>query len=164
MPEVVVRDARPDDLDAFVPVFHEIVDDGETYSYPEGLTADEVRTLWFDQPRRTSVAVDADGALLGSATMGPNRPGRGSHVGTASFMVSSTARGHGVGRLLGEDMVRWSRDEGFAAVQFNAVVETNTAAVRLWQDLGFRVLCTVPGAFESRRHGRVGLHVMLLEL
>lgn len=164
MPELVVRDARPDDLDAFVPVFHEIVDDGETYSYPEGLTDDEVRALWFDQPRRTSVAVDADGTLLGSATMGPNRPGRGSHVGTASFMVSSQARGRGVGRLLGEDMVRWSREQGFAAIQFNAVVETNTAAVRLWQDLGFRVLCTVPEAFESRRHGRVGLHVMHLAL
>lgn len=164
MPEVVVRDARPDDLDAFVPVFHEIVGDGETYSYPEGLTADEVRTLWFDQPRRTRVAVDADGTLLGSATMGPNRPGRGSHVGTASFMVSSAARGRGVGRLLGEDMVRWSREQGFAAIQFNAVVETNTAAVRLWQDLGFRILCTVPEAFESRRHGRVGLHVMHLAL
>ncbi len=164
MPEVVVRDARPDDLDAFLPVFHEVVDDGETYSYPEGLDAEQVRDLWFTQPRRTSVAVDADGTLLGSATMGPNRPGRGSHVGTASFMVSSAARGRGVGRLLGEDMVRWSRTQGFAAIQFNAVVETNTAAVRLWEDLGFRVLATVPEAFESRRHGRVGLHVMHLVL
>jgi L-amino acid N-acyltransferase YncA len=164
VPEVVVRDARAGDLDAFLPVFHEIVDDGETYSYPEGLDAEQVRDLWFTQPRRTSVAVDADGTLLGSATMGPNRPGRGSHVGTASFMVPSAARGRGVGRLLGEDVVRWSREQGFAAIQFNAVVETNTAAVRLWQDLGFRVLCTVPQAFESRRHGRVGLHVMHLAL
>jgi hypothetical protein len=32
--------------------------------------------------------------------------------------------------------------------------------VRLWESLGFRVLTTVPAAFESRRHGRVGLHVM----
>ena len=45
-------------------------------------------------------------------------------------------------------------------MQFNAVVETNVAAVRLWQDLGFAVVGTVPEAFESRRHGRVGLHVM----
>ena len=60
MTEVVVRDARPDDLDAFLPVFHEVVDDGETYSYPEGLDAEQVRDLWFTQPRRTSVAVDAD--------------------------------------------------------------------------------------------------------
>ena len=79
-------------------------------------------------------------------------------------MVGSGARGRGVGRALGEDMVRWARDEGYAAVQFNAVVETNTAAVALWQDLGFEILTTVPAAFESRRHGRVGLHLMLLTL
>ena len=28
------------------------------------------------------------------------------------------------------------------------------------RDLGFEVVGTVPGVFESRRHGRVGLHVM----
>jgi ribosomal protein S18 acetylase RimI-like enzyme len=45
-------------------------------------------------------------------------------------------------------------------MQFNAVVETNTAAVGLWRDLGFAIVGTVPEAFESRRHGRVGLHIM----
>jgi ribosomal protein S18 acetylase RimI-like enzyme len=45
-------------------------------------------------------------------------------------------------------------------MQFNAVVETNTAAVELWTALGFRVMGTVPEAFEHRVHGRVGLHVM----
>ncbi len=164
MSEARVRDAGPGDLAAFLPVFREVVEDGETYAYPDDLTDEQVRELWFVQPRRTSVAVDGDGTLLGSATMGPNRPGRGSHVGTASFMVASASRGLGVGRLLADDVVRWSREQGLAAIQFNAVVETNTAAVRLWQDLGFRVLCTVPGAFESRRHGRVGLHVMHLAL
>ncbi len=60
--------------------------------------------------------------------------------------------------------MQWHRDQGFAGIQFNAVVETNVAAVRLWQDLGFEILATVPAAFESRRHGRVGLHVMFLPL
>ena len=44
--------------------------------------------------------------------------------------------------------------------QFNAVVETNMAAVALWQQLGFRILATIPAAFDSKRHGRVGMHVM----
>ena len=85
--------------------------------------------------------------------MGPNRPGRGSHVGTASFMVSPAARGRGVGRRLGGALVEWHRDQGFAGIQFNAVVETNTAAVRLWQDLGFEIIGTVPGAFDSATQG-----------
>ncbi len=45
-------------------------------------------------------------------------------------------------------------------MQFNAVVETNSAAVALWQSLGFEILATVPEAFDSARHGLVGLHVM----
>ncbi|NYG07419.1 L-amino acid N-acyltransferase YncA [Phycicoccus badiiscoriae] len=160
-----IRDITESDLSAFAPIFREIVDAGETYAYPGGLRDDQVRDLWFEAaPGRTVVAVDDDGTLLGSAKMGPNRPGRGSHLGTASFMVGSAARGKGVGRALAEDMIAWHRREGFAGIQFNAVVETNTAAVGLWQGLGFRILGTVPGAFESRTHGRVGLHVMLLEL
>jgi ribosomal protein S18 acetylase RimI-like enzyme len=39
-------------------------------------------------------------------------------------------------------------------------VETNTAAVRLWQSLGFRIIGTVPEAFHHPTHGYVGLHVM----
>jgi GNAT superfamily N-acetyltransferase len=96
--------------------------------------------------------------------MGPNRPGRGAHIGTASFMVSSAARGRGVGRRLAEYVVQWHRDQGFRGIQFNAVVETNTAAVHLWQTLGFEIMGTVPEAFDSREHGLVGLHVMYLRL
>ena len=42
-------------------------------------------------------------------------------------------RGRGVGPALGEYAVQWHREPGFRGIQFNAVVETNTAAVRLWQ-------------------------------
>jgi ribosomal protein S18 acetylase RimI-like enzyme len=49
-------------------------------------------------------------------------------------------------------------------MQFNAVVETNAAAVHLWRSLGFEVMTTIPGAFDSARHGRVGLHVMYQRL
>ena len=75
-------------------------------------------------------------------------------------MVAASARGQGVGRLLGEWALEWARQQGYAAMQFNAVVETNLVAVHLWRDLGFEVVGTVPEAFSSRSHGRVGLHVM----
>ena len=38
-------------------------------------------------------------------------------------------------------------------MQFNAVVETNTAAVVLWQELGFEIIATVPEAFDHRQYG-----------
>lgn len=154
----------PADWPQVWPFFDAIVRAGETYAYPLDLTAEAAQDLWTMRPPGQTVVWDDDGTVLGSATMGPNRPGRGSHVGTASFMVSDAARGRGVGRGLGEYVVAWHRRQGFRAIQFNAVVESNTVAVRLWQSLGFEVVGTVPAAFDSRAHGLVGLHVMHLAL
>jgi GNAT superfamily N-acetyltransferase len=166
---VTIRTMTEADWPRVWPIFDEIVQAGETYAYPLDLTSEQARALWTMSPPGRTVVLEevlpGEGStILGSATMGPNRPGRGSHVGTASFMVSSAARGRGVGRALGEHVVQWHRDAGFRAIQFNAVVETNTAAVRLWQSLGFTIIGTVPGAFDSREHGLVGLHVMHLPL
>ena len=156
-----IRPVSDADWAAFYPVFREVVAAGETYAYPDGLSSSEAHDLWVESPPGvTVVAVSDDGSLLGSAKAGPNRPSRGSHVATASFMVSSAARGQGVGRALVEWVLAWAREQGYAAMQFNAVVETNTTAVRLWRDLGFEVVGTVPEAFDSAAHGRVGLHVM----
>ncbi len=99
------------------------------------------------------MVVACEGPLvIGTAKMGPNRPGPGSHVATASFMVAAATRG--------EYALAWAREHGYAAMQFNAVVETNHAAVRLWQALGFQIIGTVPEAFEHPTLGRVSLHVM----
>lgn len=160
-----IRDATDADWPAIWPFFAEVVRAGETYAYSFDLDSDAGRALWMaSPPGRTIVAVDEGGAVLGSATMGPNRGGNGAHVATASFMVSGAARGRGVGRALGEEVVAWATRAGYRAIQFNAVVETNTAAVSLWRSLGFEVVGTVPEAFRHPRDGYVGLHVMLRPL
>jgi hypothetical protein len=61
-------------------------------------------------------------------------------------------------------VIDWARAEGFRCIQFNAVVETNEAAVTMWRSLGFRVLATVPEAFDHPELGLVGLHVRFLDL
>jgi L-amino acid N-acyltransferase YncA len=160
----VIRPATDEDWAAIWPIFSETVRAGETYAYPDDLTSDEARALWLELPPGLTVVLEEDGEILGTAKMGPNRPGRGAHVGTASFMVDAAARGKGVGRRLASYVIDWHREQGYAGIQFNAVVETNTAAVELWRSLGFEIVGTVPGAFRSREHGRVGLHVMYLDL
>jgi len=159
-----IRPATDDDWPAIWPIFAEIVAAGETYAYPEDLTSEQARDLWLERPPGLTVVLDDDGVVLGTAKMGPNRPGRGDHVGTASFMVAPAAQGRGVGRALASYVVGWHRQQGYAGIQFNAVVETNAAAVALWTSLGFQVIGTVPGAFRSRTRGPVGLHVMYLDL
>ena len=161
---MIIRDATDEDWPAIHPFFARIVAEGRTYAYPADLSAAQARALWMEEPPgHTVVAVEGD-VVLGSAKMGPNRPGRGAHVATASFMVDPAHYGRGAGRALGEEVIAWAGREGFRAIQFNAVVASNTAAVRLWQRLGFKTIGTVPEAFDSRRHGLVGLHVMHLPL
>jgi L-amino acid N-acyltransferase YncA len=161
---VLIREATGDDWPAIYPIFDSIVREGRTYAYPEGLSSSAARSYWLAAPPgRTVVATEAD-VVLGTATMGPNRPGRGSHIATASFMVSPDARRRGVGRALGEHMLDWAREQRYRGVQFNAVVETNTAAVLLWQSIGFEIIGTVPGAFHHVDDGYVGLHVMFHRL
>ena len=159
-----IREATNDDWQQVHPFFVAIVEAGESYAYPEGMTPEQTAELWLARPPgRAVVALDGD-RVLGTATMGPNRPGRGAHIATASFMVAPHATGQGVGRALGEHVIAWATEAGYRGIQFNAVVETNTAAVRLWQSLGFKILATVPGAFNHPQHGYVGLHVMFLPL
>ena len=155
---MLIRPAEDHDWEAVFPFFTAIVEAGESYAYPAGLSADEARTLWFGQHH--VVVAEIDGRVVGTATMGPNRPGRGAHVATGSFMVDPAAAGAGVGRALGEHLIAWAGEQGYRSIQFNAVVETNRVAVGLWESLGFRVIGTVPEAFDSRAHGLVGLHVM----
>ena len=159
-----IRPAEEQDWQAIFPFFRSIVAEGRTYAYPEGLSSESARSLWMEQhPGRTVVAVEGE-TILGSAKMGPNRPGRGSHVATASFMVDPSKQGRGVGRALGCHVIDWARSSQYHAMQFNAVVETNAAAVHLWQALGFQIVGTVPAAFDDAEHGLVGLHVMYLRL
>lgn len=157
---MLIRPAEHADWPRIWPFFQRIVLDGETYAYPEDLTEATAEPYWMaEPPGQTVVAADGD-TVLGTATMGPNRPGRGAHVATASFMVDPANQGKGVGRALGEHVVRWARESGYHAIQFNAVVQTNVAAVNLWRSLGFQILATVPEAFNHPKHGLTGLHVM----
>jgi len=157
---VRIRDYIDTDWASVWPIFQEVVIAGETYAYDPGWSSAQAREVWVEAPPgQTVVAVDGS-RVLGTAKMGPNRPGRGSHVATASFMVANDARGRGVGRALGTYALEWARKQGYAAMQFNAVVESNHGAVRLWQALGFQIIGTVPEAFAHPTLGRVGLHVM----
>jgi GNAT superfamily N-acetyltransferase len=161
---MIISVAGDDAWPAIHPIFRQIVDAGETYAYPAAMSSEEARDSWMERPPGQTVVARDGAVILGSAKMGPNRGGRGAHVATASFMVDPAQQGRGVGRALGTYTVDWARAAGFHGMQFNAVVETNTAAVKLWQNLGFVIIGTVPEAFDHRTQGLVGLHVMYLRL
>lgn len=155
-----IREFAESDWPQVWAIYRVVVDAGETYTYDPGWTERQAHDVWVEpEPGRTFVAVEGD-RIVGTAHVGPNKPGRGAHVATASFMVDASTRGLGVGRALGEYVLAAARADGYSSMQFNAVVEANTGAVRLWQQLGFEIIGTVPEAFDHPSQGLVGLHIM----
>lgn len=161
---VQIRAFTEEDWGQVWAIFSDVVRAGDTFTYDPGGTERDARGIWIKEPPGlTVVAVEGD-RVLGTAHMETNRPGPGSHVSTASFMVAVDVRGRGVGTALCDYALDWARGRGYAGMQFNAVAESNRAAVDLYRRLGFDVVGTVPGAFQHPTLGRVGLHVMYREL
>ncbi|MFE0510192.1 GNAT family N-acetyltransferase [Streptomyces sp. NPDC058964] len=156
---MLIREAAADDWPRIWPFWHRIVAAAETYAWDPDTSEEAARELWMSPAKRVYVAEDASGAVVGSAYLVPNYGGPAAGVANAGFMVDPDRGGRGIGRALAEHILAEAEVQGYRAMVFNAVVETNPA-VKLWTSLGFTVLGTVPEAFDHPRHGRVGLHIM----
>jgi ribosomal protein S18 acetylase RimI-like enzyme len=113
-------------------------------------TVDEARAELeadFDDEHYTTFVAVHDGRVVGVAVgcsveqsgmhVGLARPPSAGYLGFAAVLPE--ARGLGAGRALGETVLAWSRDAGFAWV----IVDwrsTNLEASRAWTGLGFRPL------------------------
>lgn len=160
---MIVRPARPEDADALWSMFWEVIEGGDTYVFDESTTREEALEYWMGGDAQCFVA-EEDGMVCGAHLLRPNRPGRGSHIGNASFMVSRQARGKGVGEILGRHCINEATRQGFKGIQFNFVVSTNLAAVKLWQKLGWHIIGTTPGGFLHRTLGAVDVYSMFRAL
>lgn len=162
---MVIREANAEDWPAIWLILKQEGIAGETLTWDPARTEARARAGWMrEPPGRTFVAVDDDGRVIGSADTHPIHPGPGGHVANAGFVVHPARRGGGVGRALCRHVLDQARADGYRAMQFNSVVETNTPAIQLWRSFGFQILATVPEAFRHPAHGYVGLHVMYRKL
>jgi GNAT superfamily N-acetyltransferase len=107
---VQIREYINTDWPSVWPIFQEVVAAADSIAYDPGWSSERAQDVWVvGPPGHTVVACDGP-RVLGTAHMGPNRPGPGSHVSTATFMVASDARRRGVGRALGAAASRYPGD------------------------------------------------------
>src|ERR1700730_445652 len=158
-----IRPATDADRDAIWEIFRDVIAAGDTYVFDPKTSREEALAYWFRAETHTYVAVQHR-HVIGSYILKPNQPGLGAHVSNASFIVARNARGLGVGRGMGEHCLSEARRLGFRAMQFNFVVSTNDSAVHLWQQLGFKIVGTLPGAFRHAQKGYVDVYVMFRSL
>jgi ribosomal protein S18 acetylase RimI-like enzyme len=157
---VDIREISETDWAQVWPIVRNVVEAAETFVYDPSMSSSQAWQTWVEAPPGLTVVAIQEHRVVGTAKMGPNHQGPGSHVSTASFMVAADARGRGVGTAMCRYALAWAKERGYAGMQFNAVAESNHRAVELYQRHGFTVIGTVPGAFAHPTLGNVGLHVM----
>jgi len=174
---MLIREATAADWPGMWTVIEPIIRAGETYTYPTDSSEEGMRSEWLPAESlehdagaparaiRSYVVTEETGGnsapmIVATAQLHPHHPGAGSHIANAAFMVHRDHEGKGYGTLLAHHVLDAARADGYTAMVFNAVVESNEGAVRLWQSLGFEILATIPGAFEHPAQGPVGLHLM----
>ena len=144
---ILMRAYRKEDCGQAAEIWNQVVEEGVAFPQTDCLDEDTGHEFFSGQSF-TGVACDADtGALVGLYILHPNNVGRCGHLCNASYAVKETARGRHVGEALVRHCMEQAKRLGFGILQFNAVVKTNTAALRLYQKLGFTQLGVIPGGF-----------------
>jgi len=156
---LTIREATETDADAVWEMLRQVFEEGDSFPSEADTPREDALARWFGPHARACVAC-LDGRPVGTYSLKPNRPGRGSHVANCGYVVLRAHRGEGIGAALVEDSLERARQQGYRAVQFNLVVSTNEAAVHLYQKLGFEIVARLPDAFRHRRLGLVDAYVM----
>jgi L-amino acid N-acyltransferase YncA len=160
---LLIRPALEADEESIWAIFHAVIAAGDTYALDPAMSREDALAYWFRRENHVYVAERA-GHILGTYLVRANQAGPGGHVANAAFLVAPAAQGQGVGRAMGGHGLTEARRLGFRAMQFNFVVSTNAPAVRLWQQLGFAIVGTLPGAFRHPQRGFVDAYVMFRAL
>jgi L-amino acid N-acyltransferase YncA len=145
---MIIREYTERDLNEMLRIWNEVVDDGIAFPQEEALDV-ESGAEFFASQSYTGVA-EVDGKVLGLYILHPNNIGRCGHLCNASYAVLKDERGNHIGEQLVLDSIDKGRELGFRVLQFNAVVESNVQARRLYDRLGFTQLGTIPGGFRMK--------------
>ena len=161
--QMLIRPATLSDHAAIWSILEPIIRAGETYALPADMSRESALAYWRGPDRETFV-FEESGEVLGTYYIRPNQAGGGAHVCNCGYMTAGRATGQGIARAMAEHSLAYAKTQGFTAMQFNFVISTNTGAIRLWERLGFKTLCRLPGAFRHPREGFVDALVMFREV
>lgn len=160
---IEIRKATSADEQAVWQIIKSVIAGGDTYVFAPDSPEDEMLAYWFSPEKLVYVAED-DGEILGTYWIKANQPGLGSHVGNGAYMVSSDAKGKGIGRMMAEHSIEEARRIGFKSIQFNFVVKSNEVAVNLWKRVGFEIIGEIPDAFDHKQNGLTNAYIMYRKL
>ena len=147
---IKVRQYTKADINDANAIWNAVVEEGIAFPQEEILnevTGDD----FFSSQSYTGIAYDGEtGETVGLYILHPNNVGRCGHICNASYAVRSDLRGHHIGDYLVKDCMKKAKEIGYGVLQFNAVVATNEAALKLYKNLGFTQLGVIPKGFRMK--------------
>ena len=136
---------------AAVSIWNSVVEAGLAFPQTERLTPRSAKAFFASQSF-SGVAFDSQSKrIVGVYILHPNNVGRCGHICNASYAVDERIRGRGYGEQLVCHSMQKGKALGFSILQFNAVVATNQAALRLYEKLGFTRLGIIPKGFQTKQ-------------
>lgn len=158
-----VRQVVNEDHDQLWKILEAVIKGGETYVFHPDSSRDKMLAYWL-APEKKSYVVEENGVIVGTFTIRPNMPDRGSHIANGSYMVHPDQAGKGIGEFMGRYSLEEAKRLGYEAMQFNIVIKSNERAVSLWKKIGFRIIGEIPNAFRHPSLGPTNAYVMYREL
>lgn len=147
---VKIKKYEKTDVKGAIMIWNKVVEDGTAFPQTEPLT-EESGHDFFEEQSFTGLAYDEiSGKILGLYILHPNNIGRCGHICNASYAVRADARGQHIGEYLVKHSMEKGKELGFRILQFNAVVSSNTYALKLYKKLGFVQLGVIPGGFLTK--------------
>jgi L-amino acid N-acyltransferase YncA len=144
--QMTIRPMLPEDKDALLDFFRSIPPEDRFY-LKEDVTDPKVLERWaqtLDYSRALPLLAILDGKIAGDGTLHHRRAGARKHVGEVRVVVAPAYRNRGVGRGLLHQLIDIAGDMGLKQLIFEVVAETEQAARRTAQLLGFVPVAVLP--------------------
>lgn len=144
---MLIRPYRKEDVSRMRSIWNAVVEKAD--SFPQDEIFSEEASISFFAGQSYCAVAQVDDLVCGLYILHPNNVGHVSHIANASYAVDEAYRGRGVGKALVEDSLLQLASHHFSILQFNAVVVSNTRAIRLYEQLGFTHLGTIKGGYAK---------------
>ena len=158
-----IRPATAKDYHPIWNIFKAVIQTGETYVFDPDTPKADLQKHW-SAPYMITFVAEAESKIVGTYILKPNQIGLGNHIANCSYMVSPAEQGKGIGKKLCEHSLHFAKQTGYFGIQFNIVVSSNVAAVKLWQNFGFQIIGTTPKGFRHAKLGLVDTYIMFKKL
>src|SRR5687767_5901957 len=106
-----IRKATDSDRTAVWEIIKAVIAGGDTYVNAPDSSEEEMLAYWFSSEKHVYVA-EENGEVVGTYWLKANQPGLGDHVGNGAYIVSPSAKGKGIGKMMAHHSIEEARRIG----------------------------------------------------